>query len=134
MKTTNFADFAATSAGRRAATLLSDHKVKPLQIFNTVLAEVTHAMPYLVEEGRYTTEMLCGAEIWGKWFTAEGRVAGMCVAFMVKTRTVKLYRHITPSGSGKAKYRITPPPERAGYQDSAPAPPLHATSMNHPST
>lgn len=114
MTTALFERFAATSSGRRAATLLADHKVKPHHIFNTVLAEVTHAVPYLQQEWRVTTEILCGQDIWANWSDAERRVAGMCLTFMVKGRMVVLFRHITPSGKGKAKYRTTPPPERAG--------------------
>ena len=110
MKTNYFENFAATASGRRAVTLLTDHKVKPRQIFDTVLTEVTHAMPHLVDDGRYTAEMLCSPAIWRKWFKAERCVAGMVVAFMVKKPMVGLFRHITPSGKGKAKYRTTPPP------------------------
>jgi hypothetical protein len=41
MKKHDFEDFARTSAGRRAATLLLTHAVKPVEIFAIVLAEVT---------------------------------------------------------------------------------------------
>ena len=111
MKTTNFDNFACSSAGRRAATLLLDHKVKPEQIFSTVLAEITQILPYLEDDGRYLTENLCDPDIWAAWFTAEKRVAGMCVAYLVRKSVVQLFRHRTPSGKGKAKYRTTPPPE-----------------------
>ena len=118
MKTPDFSDFASTSAGRRAATLLSDRKVKPAQIFATVLAEVTKRLPFLEDGSKYTTEMLCGPDIWANWYTVEGRVAGMCVAYIVKKRMVELFRHYTPSGSGKAYYRTTPSPDPRGSRVS----------------
>jgi hypothetical protein len=114
MKTSDFLKFETSAGGRRAATLLRDHVVKPEQIFATVLAEVTQNLPHLEEGGRYTTEMLCGPDIWAAWFTAERRVAGMCVAHIAKKPGVALYKHHTSSGAGKAKYRNTPPPEPVG--------------------
>jgi hypothetical protein len=112
MKSSDFLKFETSAGGRRAATLLRDHVVKPEQIFATVLAEVTQNLPHLEEGGRYTTEQLCGPDIWATWFTAERRVAGMCVAFFfVKEKVVDLYKHLTPSRKGSAKYRNTPPPE-----------------------
>jgi hypothetical protein len=94
--------------------LLFTHEVKPEQIFAMVLAEVTQNLPHLEEGGRYTTEMLCGPDIWKKWYEAEGSVAGKCLAFLVRKKEVKLYKHLTRSGKGKAKYRITLPPEPVG--------------------
>ena len=114
MKNNDFEDFARTSAGRRAATLLFTHEVKPEQIFAMVLAEVTQILPELHECGRYTTENLCGSDTWDRWFKAEGSVAGMCLAYMVRNGMVALFKHLTPSGKGKAKYRTTPSPEPMG--------------------
>jgi hypothetical protein len=111
MKHSDFEDFAGTPGGRRAAAVLRKHKATPDEIFAMVLAQVTEVLPILEEGGRYTTEMLCGPDIWATWFTAERRVAGMCAAYFVNRKVVKLYKHLTPSGKGKAKYRNTPPPE-----------------------
>lgn len=110
----DFEDFARTSAGRRATAVLRNHKAMPDEIFAMVLAQVTEILPILEEGGRYTTEMLCGPELWARWFTAERRVAGMCVAYLAKKPDVALYKHLTPAGKGKAKYRNTPPPEPVG--------------------
>ena len=111
MKTEEFADFAGTSGGRRAATLLASHAVKPQQIFAKVHAEVFQILPYLEEGVRYLTKNVLDPDIWAEWTTAEKRVAGMCLAYMVRTGAVPLYRHFTPSGKGPAKYRTTPPTE-----------------------
>lgn len=117
MKTETFDNFACTSSGRRAASLLRDHKVKPEQLFAMVLAEVTQNLPHLEEGGRYTTEMLCGPDIWAALFEAERSVAGMCLSYLVRKKVIPLYRHLTASGKGPAKYRTTPAPELVGQRD-----------------
>lgn len=111
MNASYFESFARTSSGRRARTLLQDHEVKSDQIFAMVLAEVIQNLPHLEEGAKYTTEDLCGPDIWGAWFQAQGSVAGMSLAYLVRNRVVKLFRHRTPSGAGKAYYRTSPPPE-----------------------
>ncbi len=111
MEKNDFEDFARTSASRRAATLLLTHAIKPDEIFAIVLAQVTEILPMLEERGRYTTEDLCGPDTWAAWYEAERSVAGMCLAYLVRKKEIGLYKHLTPSGKGKAKYRNTPPPE-----------------------
>jgi hypothetical protein len=108
MKTKDYADFAGTSSGRRAETLLLTHKVSPGQIFATVLAEVTQAVPHLEDGAKYTSEKICDPDIWSKWSLAERRVAGMCLAYLVRNRAVPLYRHYTLSGKGTARYCTQP--------------------------
>jgi hypothetical protein len=111
MKNSDFEDFARTSAGRRATAVLRKNKATPEKIFAMVLAQVTENLPHLKDDFRYTAAMLCGPDIWATWFTAERRVAGMCVSYFAKKPDVALYKHFTPSGKGKAKYRTTPPPD-----------------------
>jgi hypothetical protein len=110
MKTKDFADFADTSSGRRAATLLATHQIKPKELFDTILAEVAQAMPHLVDDAKYSTEMISGPRHWSTWLKAEVCVAGMCLAYLVRNRVVPLYRHKTPSGKGKALYCTQPSP------------------------
>lgn len=100
----DFDSFANTSAGRCAATLLRTHAIKPSQIYAMVHAEVTQSIPYLAEGRPHTTELLCDPAVWSKWFTAERRVAGMCLAYMVRRGLVKLCLHITRSGKGSKRY------------------------------
>jgi len=104
MKTQYFDNFAATSSGRRAATLLATHVVKSEQIFSKVFADVTDAVAHLVVDCKYTTEMLCDPATWANWKIAEKRVAGMCSAYLVKNALVGLELHRTPSGKGKNRY------------------------------
>jgi hypothetical protein len=110
MKTKDFADFAGTSSGRRAETLLFAHKVTAAQIFATVLDEVTQAIPHLLDGCKYSTQMLCDPAIWPTWSKAKRCVAGMCLAYLVRNRVLQLFRHLTPSGKGKTQYRTTPTP------------------------
>ena len=105
MKKCTFEDFARTTSGRCAETLLADHTVKPEQIYQTMSAELEFGMPSLVEGGKYTTAMLCDPAIWTPWKTAEHRVAGMCVAFMVRKSLVHLQLHTTRSGKGTKRYK-----------------------------
>jgi hypothetical protein len=110
MKTKNFSDFAGTSSGRRAATLLATHQIKPRHIYPVVLDAATNALPQLEAGAKYTNEKICGPDIWSIWSVAERRVAGMCMAYLVRNRVVQLFRHYTTSGKGKALYRTSPSP------------------------
>ena len=100
-----FDSFACTSSGRRAARLLATHQVTPKQIFDAALAETTQAMPNVQDERKYTTEQLCGAACWARWYTAERRVAGMCVAYFVRKDIVLLELQKRRARSGKNYYR-----------------------------
>lgn len=116
--------FQATSSGHRAKTLLLSHTVTPEQIFATVLAEVTQAFPYLVDGCTYPTKMLCGPDAWSAWSKAERRVAGMCLAYLVRNRVIPLFKHITRSGKGTARYRTDLQP--------APVPKIRRVVLGHP--
>lgn len=106
----HFESFAKTSAGCRANTLLGTHLVKPKDIFAAVIANVTELLPYLEDGCKYTTEMLCGPDTWAAWTAGEHRVAGMCLAYLVRHRVVALVRHKTRSGRGSARYIKGSPP------------------------
>jgi hypothetical protein len=108
MITKTVKEFAETHSGRSAEGLLANHKVKSEQIFETVRRAVSIALTGLLDGAKYSTEMLCGDEVWALWHPAEVRVAGMVMAFFVRTHDVKLYRHVTPSGKGKALYCTQP--------------------------
>ena len=104
MKTTIFEPFSKTSSGRRAATLLTNHAHTPAQLFNAVRREVTAALPRLIEDKNYTTEELCSPDTWSPLSIAEKRVAGMCMAYLVKVGAIRLSVHRTRSGKGKKRY------------------------------
>lgn len=111
MNSSIFETFKKTPAGRRATTLLRASSLASAQLFNAVHAAVVEHLPYLDDGRRYTTEELCGPELWSTWFTAERRVAGMCLAHLVKVDSVPLTLHYTRSGKGKKRYHLSPEPQ-----------------------
>lgn len=113
MKASIFEAFSKTSAGRRSATLLKKYSVNPLkQLWDAVHSEAVWALPHLMEGSKYTTEQLCGPDIWSPWCTVERRVAGMCLAYLVKVGAIPLVLHLTPSGTSNKSYRL--PSMKAG--------------------
>ena len=104
-----FASFLRTSAGRRATTLMLGRKHQLPEIFDSVLHEVTFAIPSLIVGGKYTTAQLSNPTTWSSWFTAEHRVAGMCLAFFVRERVIGLVLHRTRSGKGTKRYCLPSP-------------------------
>ena len=107
MKTNNFEAFSKTSAGRCSATFSKNFSTIPTkQLWHAVLSEAIFALPFLIEGGRYTAEQLCDQEIWLPWLTVERRIAGMCLAYLVKVGAIPLVLHITPSGKGTKSYSL----------------------------
>jgi hypothetical protein len=106
MKTNNFEAFSKTSAGRCSATLSKKFStIPPKKLWDAVHSEAVFALPHLMEGGKYTTEQLCGPEIWSPWLTVERRIAGMCLAYLVKVGAIPLVLHLTPSGNGMKRYQ-----------------------------
>lgn len=133
MSSSIFETFEKTSAGRRAATLLRDSIVTPAQFYDAVHVAVVEHLPYLDDGRRYTTEEQCGPELWSAWFTGERRVAGMCLAHLVKVGSVPLTLHYTRSGKGKKRYYLSPEPKGPEKQ-SARIARAQAHDDNHQST
>jgi hypothetical protein len=106
IKMTNwlFARFARTGSGRRADTLLREHPWTPKEIFDEVQSTTTVVLPLLDSNAAYSCKMLFGSDSWSQWLTAEGRVAGMCLAFLVRTGAIELVPHMTRSGKWSGKY------------------------------
>ena len=112
MSSSNFEIFMKSSSGHRAAALLRASNIRPAQLYDAVHAAVVEHLPYLDDCRRYTTEELCGSELWSQWHIAAVRVAGMCLAHLVKVGSVPLALHYTRSGKGKKRYYLRP--ERQG--------------------
>jgi hypothetical protein len=102
--------FARTSSGRRARTLLLTHPSSPDSIFSEVLNDVTELMPLLELNGAYRCQVLCNPDSWSQWFIAERRVAGMCLAFLVRRGIIKLVRRMTRSGRWSGQYCLPESP------------------------
>jgi hypothetical protein len=73
-----------------------------------VQSAVREALPGLIDGGLYTTEQLCGPELWASYRTpGPRRAAGDCLAFLVDIGAVPLSRHITKSGTGPIRYKLS---------------------------
>lgn len=117
MQARHFEEFAKTPAGRRAAGLLKACAITPKQLLYTVFFETVFALPYLMEGEKYTTEQFCGPEKWSPLRKAERRVAGMCLAYLVKVGAIPLTLHRTRNGEGTKRYQL---PVKAGVAPLAP--------------
>jgi hypothetical protein len=105
-----FEKFIATPSGQRATSLLRSHKVTPEKMFMEVESAVNEALPGLIYGALYTTEQLCGPELWAAYRTAgPRRAAGNCMAFLVDIGAVPLRQHITKSGKGLKRYVLSTP-------------------------
>ena len=103
------AKFEMTDWGKRTRALLRSHKVTPEKMLMEVESAVREALPGLIHGGLYTTEQLCGPELWATYRTAgPRRAAGNCMAFLADIGAVPLTLHITKSGKGPNRYVLSP--------------------------
>jgi hypothetical protein len=101
--------FAETPGGLRAASLLRTHKINPRALLAVIESEVLDAAPHLFHGALYSTEDLCGPELWDRLhYDGAKRAAGMCMAYLVECRAVPLMLHITASGKGPKRYKLSP--------------------------
>lgn len=100
-----FDEFDVTAGGQRAFGLLRTHGTSLKAMYAAVLDEVKETLPGLIPQGLYTTEQLCGPELWGSWpHDGQRRAAGMCLAHLVQVGAVALDVHKTESGKGPRHY------------------------------
>jgi hypothetical protein len=105
MKNSNlFESFIDSPAGRRATTLMLSHTRSVQDIFEEVQREAVLDVASLILGCKYTTQQLSNPVTWADWFTAERRVAGMCLAFLVREKVIGLVQHQTRSGKGTKRY------------------------------
>jgi hypothetical protein len=60
------------------------------KLYDDVHNEVKSALPYLVPGERYTTEQLCGPELWQRLSPVARRKAGGCLALLVANGRIGL--------------------------------------------
>ena len=60
--------------------------------YDSIRREVLEVTPALIPGEGYTAEMLCGPEFWGQLSDNEQRLAGRCVAYMVRNGLLPLRR------------------------------------------
>jgi len=70
--------------------LLHANRVVKLAFFDEVRNLIEEIRPALERDVDYTAEMLCGPEFWKSLSATECRMAGMCVAFIVRQEMVPL--------------------------------------------
>lgn len=119
MKNELFKAFSRTSSGRRAHTLLLTHPWGPQDIFDEVMKVTNDTLSLLDLYASYSCQMLSKPDTWAQWLTAEHRVAGMCLAFLVRKGHLKLVARPTRSGRFSGTYCLpgspllgVPKPER----------------------
>lgn len=108
MNHTLVAGFRETGGGVRAEELLKKLKLSSEQVLLQVLASVAEVVPALQHGALYSAEQLCGPELWSQFKTVGARrSAGMCLAYLVDRRALPLKLHVTPSGKGPRRYKLS---------------------------
>jgi hypothetical protein len=92
----------------RFAGLLAPHDVSPEQVLCAVYVAVMESIDGLVSGGKYTTEDLCGPEVWWAWST-DGlhRAMGICLSFLVAAELVPLIC-TSPAHIPNKRYSLKP--------------------------
>lgn len=97
-------EFEESASGRRVRQVLGHGKTPPEALLEVVRKAVREALPNMTPRRRYTTEQICGPELWAGWSHSEHVCAGICLSYLISIREVPLARHTTRSGSGTRKY------------------------------
>ena len=70
--------------------VLHAHAIVALAFFEEVRKRVEEIVPALEHDVDYTAEMLCGKDYWKSMSARCRRMAGMCIAFMVRQEMLPL--------------------------------------------
>lgn len=101
----DFHHFKASPSGRRVCLLLTKKNITPEKFANSVLEAVKFILPALQKKERYSTEELCGPNLWGQWQTAEHRCAGMCLTYFIENQMLPL-ESAKPAGKYPLRFRL----------------------------
>ena len=80
----NLNHFMDSASGRRVRQFITKERMKPAELIQMVLEEVQSILPGLVANATYSTEALCGPDLWNSWLTGERRSAGMCIRYLIE--------------------------------------------------
>ena len=80
----NLNHFMDSASGRRVRQVITKGRMKPGQLVQMVLKEVQSVLPGLAANATYSTEDLCGPDLWSKWLTGERRSAGACLRYLAE--------------------------------------------------
>jgi hypothetical protein len=76
--------------GQRAVAVMPNGKSVPQYLVEAVYLAVTESLPGLLRDVSYTTEMLCGPDLWSEWTDGEKRSAGKCLSGLVEAGRLPL--------------------------------------------
>lgn len=97
--------FIASASGRRVRQVITKGRLKPTELVQIVLEEVQDILPGLVADATYSTEDLCGPDVWTDWLTGERRGAGMCIRYLIETDHLPL-ELASPKGKYPLMFRL----------------------------
>lgn len=91
MTTLKFAlkSFPTSNRGIQARRLLASHNIAPEKLLAEIHAQIMDDRPAFVPGVLYSTEQLCGPDIWGRLKTmGPHRAAGACLGHLAEVRAV----------------------------------------------
>lgn len=98
-------NFLSSASGRRVCRVITKGRTKPAQVVQMVLEAVQEILPALSPHVAYSTEDLCGPELWINWKTGERRSAGMCMTYLTENDHLPLER-ASVEGEYPLKFRL----------------------------
>jgi hypothetical protein len=91
---------------RRFAGLLDSRGVSPERVLHAVYVSVDEVVEALVPDANYSSEQLCGDELWLRWPTdGQHRAMGIGLSFLVETGLVPLVC-VTPHHIRNKRYAL----------------------------
>jgi hypothetical protein len=100
--------FRNSASGRRVCQVLANRKIKPEMFLQLILDTVEDIRPALHEDATYSTEILCGPDLWEHWGIAERRCAGICLAYLIEIQMLPL-EQAKPAGKYPLRFRLKTP-------------------------
>ena len=104
----NLHHFMDSASGRQVRQVITKGRMKPAELVQIVLEEVQEILPGLVADATYSTEDLCGPDLWTDWLTGERRSAGMCIRYLIETGHLPL-ELASPKGKYPLMFRLKTP-------------------------
>ena len=104
----NINHFMDSASGRRVRQVIAKARMKPAKLVHVVLEEVQSILPGLEANVSYSTEDLCGPDLWISWLTGERRSAGMCLRYLIENDHLPL-ELASPKGKYPLMFRLKAP-------------------------
>ena len=98
-------NFMASASGRRVRQFITKGRMTPAQLVRIVLEAVEDILPGLEANATYSTENLCGPDLWSTWLTGEHRSAGMCMRYLIENGHLPL-ELASPKGRYPLMFRL----------------------------